>query len=94
MNLGLNQLVYLETTSIPGIMGEQKVSVQMWVVDRAVPFELRAMEGDNVFLITTKEPLSKGVYAFQYQGLLADSEPGTLDKVPDEMRTVFPFEIP
>jgi len=93
LDLTLNELTYVETTPIPGIMGEQQVNAQMWVAGKEIPFELRAMEGADVYLVTTKETLSKGVYAFQYQNILSNSENGTLEKIPTEMRTVFPFEI-
>lgn len=93
MDLSLHALKYVENTPILGILGEQSVDAQLWVADQEVPFELQAMEGKDVYLITTKDKLPKGKYAFQYQDLLSHSELGALEKVPDEMRVVYPFEI-
>jgi len=93
MGIALHRLVYLESTTLPGPMGEQEIRTAFWVPDQALPFTLLGMQADNVFQVVTAAPLEPGSYAFEFQGVLGDTEPGSLARLPVEMQVVYPFEV-
>lgn len=93
LDLALHEMEFVEKTSIPGVTGEQDVDAHLYVARKEHAFELRAMDAENVFLITLKEPLPKGNYAFHTQGILSTTDLGALDKLPEELRVAYPFEI-
>ena len=93
LGLQLHKLKFLESESVPGVLGETTVTLNLWVSDTTVPFDLTGMETDDDYNIKTREKLDPGVYAFHTQGILSSKDPAALDKLPDEMRVAFPFEV-
>jgi hypothetical protein len=51
------------------------------------------MPKENYFLITPSEPLAPGHYAFHTQDVLTSKDPEALAKLPQELRTAYPFQI-
>ena len=93
LGLQLHKLKFLENDSVPGVLGETTVKLNLWVSDETVPFDLTGMETDDDYSIKTREKLEPGVYAFHTQGILSSKDPTALDKLPEEMRVAFPFEV-
>jgi hypothetical protein len=93
MEIRLHRLRYLDRITMPGPLGDQEVVTAFWVPDGEVPFTLQGMRVDEVFLVTTAQPLEAGSYAFEFQGVLRDTEPGSLARLPAEMQVIYPFEV-
>ena len=93
LGLQLNKMKFLENDTLPGVLGETPVTLNLWVADGAVPFDLTGMETDDDYTLKTREALEPGVYAFHTQGTLTSVDPGALDKLPTEMQIAFPFEV-
>lgn len=93
LGLQLHRLKFLETDSLPGVLGETEVTLNIWVSDTSVPFDLTGMETDDDYTIKTRSKLEPGMYAFHTQGILTSKDPKALDKLPKEMRVAFPFEV-
>ena len=93
LGLQLHKLRFLENDTIPGVLGETAVTLNLWVSDATIPFDLTGMETDDDYSIKTRETLEPGLYAFHTQGILSSKDPTALDKLPEEMRVAFPFEV-
>jgi len=93
LGLQLHKLKFLENDTVPGVLGETAVTLNLWVSDTTVPFDLTGMETDDDYSLKTREKLEPGVYAFHTQGILSSKDPKALDKLPEEMRVAFPFEV-
>ncbi len=93
LGLQLHKLKFLEADSLPGVLGETEVKLNLWVSDQSIPFDLASLETDDDYTIKTRTPLDPGVYAFHTQGILTSKDPLALDKLPGEMRVAFPFEV-
>lgn len=93
LDLKLFSLKFLEETTIKGITGEEAIETKFWVADVEKPFTLRSLYADDTYVIAPDEKLEPGVYAFATQDILVGTEPGSLDKKPEEMRVVYPFEV-
>ena len=90
LGLELHRLESVGTAEIPGPVGTAKVAVNLYVDKGDHPIEIEPLRSKTDYLITPKEPLPPGVYAFQTQELLT-SEQSRFDAIPDELRVVFPF---
>ena len=93
LGLQLHRLKFIETETLPGVLGETTVNLNLWVSDVAVPFDLTGLDTKDDYTIKTRETLEPGVYAFHTQGILTSQDPSALDKLPVEMRVAFPFEV-
>jgi hypothetical protein len=93
LDLKLFSLKFLEETEVKGITGQETVEPKFWVADVEAPFTLRGLYADDTFVIEPDAKLEPGIYAFATQGILVETDPGSLDKIPVEQRQVFPFEI-
>lgn len=93
LGLQLHKLKFLESESVPGVLGETTVALNLWVSDATVPFDLTGMDTDDDYSIKTRDKLEPGVYAFHTQSILSSKDPAALDKLPEEMRVAFPFEV-
>jgi hypothetical protein len=93
LGLQLHKLEFLEQESLPGVLGETEVKLNLWTSGATVPFDLSALETDNDYKIRTRSALEPGVYAFHTQGVLSSKDPLALDKLPSEMRVAYPFEV-
>ncbi|MAY79170.1 MAG: hypothetical protein CL930_00110 [Deltaproteobacteria bacterium] len=93
LGLQLHKLKFVQTDTLPGVLGETEVKLNLWVADETVPFDLEALETDDDYKLQTRETLEPGVYAFHTQNLLTDLDMEGFDKLPAEMRVAFPFEV-
>ena len=93
LGLQLHKLKFLENDTVPGVLGETPVKLNLWVSDTTIPFDLTGMETDDDYSLKTREKLEPGLYAFHTQGILSSKDPAALDKLPEEMRVAFPFEV-
>ncbi|MDP6935544.1 MAG: hypothetical protein QGG40_21675, partial [Myxococcota bacterium] len=92
LDLQLHALDFVGDTIVPGLLGEEPATVNLWVATEAVPFDVTGLPGDH-YLIDTRTPLEPGSYAFHTQGVLTSKDIGALDKLPREMRVAYPFEV-
>ncbi len=93
LDLKLFSLKFLEETSVKGITGQETVEPKFWVADVEAPFTLRGLYAEDTYVIEPDGTLAAGIYAFAPKGILLETTPGSLDKIPAEMRVVYPFEI-
>jgi len=93
LGLQLHRLKFIETETLPGVLGETSVNLNLWVSDAPVSFDLTGLDTKDDYTIKTREALEPGVYAFHTQGILTSQDPTALDKLPSEMRVAFPFEV-
>ncbi len=93
LDLKLFTLKFLEETEIKGITGAETVEPKFWIADVEKPFTLRGLYAEDTYVIQPDAALEPGIYAFATQGILLETDPGSLDKIPMEMRVVYPFEI-
>jgi hypothetical protein len=56
-------------------------------------FELRELDSGDDYLLTTREPLAPGFYAFHTEGQLTTSRSDGLDKLPEELRKAWPLQV-
>lgn len=97
LDLQLHRLEFITVTPVPGVLGEAEVKVNLHVVKDAAKdtqkFDLKALPTDDTYLITTREPLKPGIYAFDTEGLLTSHDDDVLSKTPKEMQVAYPFEV-
>jgi hypothetical protein len=93
LGLQLHKLKFVQTDTLPGVLGETEVKLNLWIADQIVPFDLEGLETDDDYKLQTREILEPGVYAFHTQNLLTDLDMEGFDKLPEEMRVAFPFEV-
>jgi hypothetical protein len=93
LGLQLHKLKFVEHEEVPGVLGQTQVTLNLWIADEGVAFDLTGLETDDDYILKVREPLSSGVYAFHTQGMLTSKDTAALDKLPDEMRIAFPFEV-
>ena len=93
LDLRLHKLDYVESQTVPGVLGETDVKIDLWVAEGRSEFELKGMPRENTYLITTSGKLEQGTYAFSTQGVLTRDSSSALDKLPEEMRVAYPFRV-
>ena len=93
MNLHLSRLRYVAHTRVKGILGAVDATVDLWVADADVPFDLTQLPSRDDYLIVPREPLAEGVYAFHAQDVLNEPDERVLQALPKEMQVAFPFEV-
>ena len=92
LDLQLHKLEFIDSTAIPSLLGDVEARVNLWIATDATPFELRGLSREH-YLITTREPLEAGVYAFHTEGLLTSNDGRSLELMPREMQVAYPFEV-
>ena len=65
----------------------------LWVAKDVVEFDLKGLSSEDDYLITTREKLKPGIYAFHTEDVLTADDKDALDKMPKEMRVAYPFEV-
>lgn len=93
MNLQLHQLTFVEEQEVAGVLGATPVKVNLWVASDPIEFDLKGLPSDDDYLITTRDKLKPGIYAFHTEGVLTAKHKDALDKTPKEMRVAYPFEV-
>ena len=93
MNLHLSRLAFVNKTEMKGVLGPADATVNLWVSETEVPFDLESLPSRDDYLITTRDPLVEGVYAFHAQDVLNEEDERVLMNLPKEMRVAFPFQV-
>ncbi len=93
MNLHLSKLAFVNHAAIKGVLGPTEATVNLWISDSEVPFDLESLPSRDDYLITTRAALDPGVYAFHAQDVLNEEDERVLMNLPKEMQVAFPFEV-
>lgn len=93
MNLHLSRLTFVNHTAIKGVLGPTDATVNLWISEAEVAFDLESLPSRDDYLITTREPLDAGVYAFHAQDVLNEEDERVFMNLPKEMQVAFPFEV-
>ena len=94
LDLQLHALEFIEDVAVPTVLGEEMVKINRFIATgEAVPFELRELDSGDDYLLTTREPLAPGYYAFHTEGQLTTTRNDGLDKLPEELRKAWPLRV-
>jgi hypothetical protein len=93
LDLKLLRLDFVEKQTLKGVTGPMESTVELWLPQDEVPFELRGMLTRDLYLLTTNERLEAGMYAFEDQAALSSRESGSLLRLSQEMRVAHVFEV-
>jgi hypothetical protein len=93
MNLHLSKLEFVDHTAVKGVLGAMDATVNLWVAAEEVPFDLKALPARDAYLITTREAVGPGMYAFHAQDVLNEEDERILMNLPKEMQVAFSFEV-
>lgn len=93
LDLRLHNLDFVESVEVPGVLGKEPVTANLWVAEDSVKFDLEQMSSEDVYLITTADKLDAGVYAFHTEGVLTSKDVKALDKLPKELQVAYSFEV-
>lgn len=92
LGLELQKLSFIEKRNVSGPLGETEVSINLHTAEKEVEIEIAAMRSPTDYLITVKGELEPGYYAFQTFHMLDSQDQEAFDRLPPELRNVFPFE--
>ena len=91
INLGVYKLSFKEKEAMTGLTGETEVELDLWLPEgKAVPFNLRSLDQEEMYLIEFSEELEKGVYAFS--GRYIEGKDNAA-KLPKELQVAYTFEV-
>jgi hypothetical protein len=93
MDLHLTRLQFVGKTPMKGLLGKEDATVNLWVADQDVAFDLESLPSQDDYLIKTRDPLTPGVYAFHAQDVLNEEDDRKLLNLPKEILLAFPFEV-
>ena len=93
LDLKLLRLEFVEKQTLKGVTGPMESTVELWVPQEEIPFELRGMLTKDLYLLSTDENLEPGMYAFEDQAALSSRESGSLLRLSQEMRMAHVFEV-
>lgn len=93
LGLELHKLQFVREAQLQGPLAVQEVTVNLYSSEREVPIEITPMRSPTDYLITTKEPVEPGYYAFQTQDLLDARDSARFNQIPEDLRAVHPFEV-
>ena len=92
LGLELHKLTFVKERELAGPLGNQQVDVNLYTAEKKVEIEITPMRSPTDYLVTAKGDLEPGSYAFQTQNLLDMEDQEAFDRIPAQMRSVFPFE--
>lgn len=93
MDIKLSLLEFTDTAMVTGPLGEVEVDVELWTAKRDIDYRVKSMDAPDNYLIASAFDLGPGVYAFHSQGILDARAADALEKLPQEMKVVYAFEI-
>ncbi len=93
MNLHLSKLSFVNKASVKGVLGPTDATVNLWIAESEVAFDLESLPSRDDYLISTRDKLGPGVYAFHAQDVLNEEDERVLMNLPKEMQVAFPFEV-
>jgi hypothetical protein len=72
------------------LLGVQNIEVDLWIAEsKPVPFNIKTLDQEEMYVLEFPQPLEKGVYAFSGEYL----EKNTNMNLPKELQLAYPFEI-
>ena len=90
-NLSVYKLKFQEKEAMIGLVGETEVELDMWIPEgETIPFNLRSLDQEEMYLIEFSEDLMKGVYAFS--GRYIEGKDNA-NKLPKELQVAYTFEV-
>ena len=92
-DLTLSRLEYIKKAPAKTLLGDVDVRLELWAPKKDVPFNEKRMQNKENYLLLTKGELAPGVYAFHAQGVMDATSNRPLDRLPEELRVVYPFEV-
>lgn len=92
-DLKLSSLKFVEDGEVVTVLGPQSVDLDLWVADSDLEFEVKGLQSRDDYLIVVKPVPPPGVYAFHAQNILDSRNAEALDKLPEELKVAFSFEI-
>ena len=93
MDLELVELAFTKSSELQGAVGIAEAEINLYTKKRIIPIEITAMKSKSDYLITVKEELEPGAYAFHTQGTLAPKDQESFAKIPENLRIAFPLEL-
>ena len=91
VNLGVYKLAFKEKEAMTGLTGDTEVEIDLWLPEgKAIPFNLRSLDQEEMYLIEFSEELDKGIYAFS--GRYIEGKDNA-DKLPKELQVAYTFEV-
>ena len=91
VNLGLYKLAFKEKEAMTGLTGDTEVEIDLWLPEgKSIPFNLRSLDQEEMYLIEFSDKLDKGVYAFS--GRYIEGKDNA-DKLPKELQVAYTFEV-
>ena len=93
LNLQLHRLEFKPSATVAGVTGDVEVKINLWMATESIPFDLTVLPKDHYYLITPRESLPPGHYAFHTQDVLTSKDPDALAKLPQELQIAYPFEV-
>jgi hypothetical protein len=93
MNLHLSRMEFVSRGEVKGIFGPEQSLVNLWVAKEDHPFDLEGFDTREDYLITTREALAPGMYAFHAHDILHEEDDRVLRALPKEQLVAFTFEV-
>ena len=74
-----------------GLTGDTEVEADLWLPEgKAIPFNLRSLDQEEMYLIDFSSELEKRIYAFS--GRYIEGKDGA-GKLPKELQVAYTFEV-
>jgi hypothetical protein len=93
LDLEMHHLDFVDTVEVPGVLGKEPVTANLWVANKPVQFDLEQLATEDDYLITTREPLAGGAYAFHTGGVLTSRDVRVLNTLPKELQFAYAFDM-
>ena len=91
VNLGVYKLGFKEKEEMTSFLGDTEVEIDLWVAEgKAIPFNLRSLDQEDMYLVEFSDELEVGVYAFSGRYIEGKNVANTL---PKELQVAYTFEI-
>ena len=91
VNLGVYKLAFKEKEEMTSFLGDTDVEIDLWVADgKAIPFNLRSLDQEDMYIVEFSEELEVGVYAFSGRYIEGKNSTTTL---PKELQVAYTFEL-
>jgi len=93
LGLELHKLKFVKEDALPGSeQSKEAVELNLYTSDGVVGIDIEPIHSREDYLITPKESLTPGDYAFQPQDLLDSDNAEAFAQIPVELRKVYSFE--
>lgn len=93
IDLQLHSMEFVPKREVTGVLGETDVKINLWVADERTEFDIEGLPSESDYLLTSRDKLKPGIYAFHTEGSLTASDKDALDKMPEELKVAYPFEV-